>query len=67
VLEFLRFYLTARNATTLIPQVGYVPFPEQYYGLGTQRLESKQSGTVFGAGPQLGVKIDDLFKAPSQP
>jgi phosphate transport system substrate-binding protein len=68
VREFVRFYLTAKNASTFIPQVGYVAFPERYYGLGMQRLEAKQVGTVFTGGAQLGIKLDDLFgKTPSMP
>ncbi|HZU06233.1 MAG TPA: PstS family phosphate ABC transporter substrate-binding protein [Chloroflexota bacterium] len=61
VREFVRFYLDPRNATTLIRQVGYVPFPEQYYQLGLQRLEAKQVGTVFSGHTTEGVSLDDLF------
>jgi phosphate transport system substrate-binding protein len=67
VREFVRFYLTSKNATTLIPQVGYVPLPDQYYVQAMQRLEEKQVGTVFPAGAQLGIKVDELFKPPTQP
>jgi phosphate transport system substrate-binding protein len=67
VREFVRFYLTATNATTLVAQVGYVPLPEQYYGQAMQRFEARQSGTVFPAGAQLGIKVDELFKTPTQP
>jgi phosphate transport system substrate-binding protein len=67
VREFVRFYLTATNATTLVAQVGYVPLPEQYYGQAMQRFEARQSGTVFPAGAQLGIKVDELFRTPTQP
>jgi phosphate transport system substrate-binding protein len=65
--EFVRFYLTPENAASLVPQVGYIAFPEQFYGLAMQRLDARQTGTVFVTGAQLGIKVDDLFKPPTQP
>lgn len=68
VMEFARFYLTSKNAAMLVPQVGYIPFPERYYNLGLERLQAKQAGTVFTGGAALGVKLDDLFgKTPALP
>jgi phosphate transport system substrate-binding protein len=61
VLEFIRFYLNSGNATTFIPQVGYVPFPAQYYDRGTARLEARQTGTVFGGQSKQGATLQDLF------
>jgi len=68
VVEFLRFYMNSQNATTFIPQVGYVPFPAEYYDAGLQRLEAQQIGTVFGGTSKLGATLSDLFgPTPSMP
>ena len=64
VREFVRFYLDPKNATKLVREVGYIPFPERVYQLGLSRLEARQTGTVFGGKPALGVKLDDLFAQP---
>jgi phosphate transport system substrate-binding protein len=61
VVEFIRFYLNSGNATTYIPQVGYVPFPAQYYDQGTARFEARQIGTVFGGQSKQGATLQDLF------
>ena len=67
-MDFLEFYLTPLVATTIIPQVGYVPFPGQYYQVARARLETGQTGTVFGGQSRRGVTVDDLFgPAPSLP
>jgi phosphate transport system substrate-binding protein len=66
VREFVRYYLNPKNASTFIPQVGYVPFPETYYQQGLERLNSKLAGTVFAGAPALGVKLEDLFSRTPQ-
>ncbi len=63
VREFVRFYLDPAN-TRLIKSTGYVPFPEQYYRQGWQRVEARQVGTIFGGHPKLGATLADLFAAP---
>jgi len=63
VLEFLRFYMNSTSAPTLINQVGYIAFPGEYYDLGTQRLEARQAGTVFGGAAKLGTTLADLYNA----
>jgi phosphate transport system substrate-binding protein len=62
VREFLRFYIDPKNATTLIDQVGYVPFGEQFYTQGLQRLNGRQQGTLFPGGTRIGVKLEELFQ-----
>jgi hypothetical protein len=52
------------NATTLIPQVGYVAFPAEYYQLGQQRTDARQVGTVFPGASVPGVKLTDLYAVP---
>jgi phosphate transport system substrate-binding protein len=64
VREFLRFYLDVQSAPKLIDQVGYIPFPDQYYGMALQRLNGVQTGTVFPGQSTLGVKLEDLFGKP---
>jgi phosphate transport system substrate-binding protein len=68
VAEFVRFYLNPQNARKLIKEVGYIPFPDQYYRQGLERLQAKQTGTVFVGRSSQGVRLDDLFSTtPSLP
>jgi phosphate transport system substrate-binding protein len=62
VQEFVRYYLDPAN-TKIVKGTGYVPFPEQYYRQGWQRVEAKQAGTVFGGHVKLGATLADLFNA----
>lgn len=58
---FVKFYMNSETAPTLINQVGYVPFPAEYYGYGAARVDARQAGTVFGGTPKLGATLADLF------
>lgn len=59
VMEFLKFILT--EGKNSIADVGYVPLPEEVYGLALARLEEKKTGSVF-QGAEVGVRIDDILK-----
>lgn len=63
VAEFVEFYLNKANATKLIREVGYVPFPENAYDVFMQRFKERRTGTAF-SGSQVGISVDDLLKAP---
>jgi phosphate transport system substrate-binding protein len=68
VREFVRFYLNTKHTTALIPQVGYIQFPERIYTSAQQRLEEIKTGSVFPGKSVENVKIDDLFaKEPALP
>jgi len=60
VMAFLKFVLT--EGPKIMPQVGFVPLPQEAYDLALKRLESKVTGTVFH-GAQPGMKPQDLLKA----
>ena len=44
---FVEFYL--QNATQLVPEVGYVPLPQEAYDWGMDRLRDGVTGSVFNA------------------
>lgn len=59
---FVKFYL--ENAKKLVPDVGYIPLPDEIYSLALQRYEKRITGSVFKeGGPQVGVTLADLLKA----
>ena len=60
VAEFVRFYLS--NAQTIAPAVKYVALPAKAYTLGAEHFAKGKTGTVFGSGNHVGMKIEDLMK-----
>ena len=63
IAKFIEFYLDKKNAVKLIPEVGYVPLPENAYDVFVQRFKERKLGTAFH-GSKIGVSIDDLLKTP---
>lgn len=62
VKEFVNFFLN--NAATLVAEVGYIPLPEELYGLVRKRFAERRTGTVFANhGSQVGVTLESLLKA----
>ncbi|NUP06522.1 MAG: PstS family phosphate ABC transporter substrate-binding protein [Polyangiaceae bacterium] len=65
VASFGKFYL--EQATTLVPEVGYVPLQDKAYSLATARLEKKVTGSLFeGKGSQVNVSIEQVLEKASQ-
>ena len=60
VRDFVRFYLM--EARGLIREVGYIPLPDRAYRLALERFERGVTGSVFGGGATIGVRIEDLLK-----
>lgn len=60
VAAFVKFYL--EQAATLSSEVGYIPFPKDAYALVQKRFEAGTTGTLFGAGSNVGITITDLLK-----
>lgn len=59
---FVKFYLA--NASKLVPEVGYVPLPEEIYTLARQRYEKRKTGSVYAnKGAQIGVTLESLLQA----
>ena len=66
VAEFVTFYL--ENAADLVPDVGYVPLPDEIYELGIEQFEDGVTGSIFhGSGADLDAKatLFDKMKAKS--
>ncbi len=58
VQAFVDFYL--QNAKKIVPQVGYVPLPDEAYRLATQRWQARKTGTLF-QGVEPGLRIEDVL------
>jgi phosphate transport system substrate-binding protein len=62
VRSYVEFVLTPENAVELVAEVGYVPLPEQAFELAQKKVEAGRTGTFFGGGSKIGVKIEDLLQ-----
>ncbi|MCS7198856.1 MAG: PstS family phosphate ABC transporter substrate-binding protein [Caldimicrobium sp.] len=60
VREFVDFYL--KNAGKISRQVKYIPLPDKAYELARKRFEKRQTGTVFGGEPEVGLTVEELLK-----
>lgn len=58
--EFVKFYL--KNAQAIVPEVKYVALPAQAYAIAEDHFSKGKTGTVFGDGHYVGLKIEDLLK-----
>lgn len=59
VKDFANFYV--QNASTLIPEVNYIPLPQKAYEVASTRLTKSVVGTVFGGHAEIGLKIEDIL------
>lgn len=59
VSDFVEFYLT--QAADLAQEVGYIALPGNSYDLASRKFAELRTGTAFGGGSQVGVKIEDLL------
>lgn len=57
--EFVDFYLT--DGQEIIPEVGYIPLPEDLYTALQERVDSRTTGSVFEGGSVEGVQVEDLL------
>lgn len=61
VSNFVNFYLT--EATTLVAEVGYIPFTKETYTMIQKRFADKKAGSIFlKLETTVGVKIDEMLK-----
>ena len=59
---FVNFYI--KNAPVLSKEVGYVPLSDELYALTAKRFSESKLGSIFAAGgSQVGVRLQDLYKA----
>ena len=59
----MAFYL--QHAPTLVKEVGYVPLPDQVYGLVLERFESRLTRSVFSEKAKVGISLGELLGAGS--
>ena len=60
VLEFVNYYLSDEGHQ-LVAEVGYIPLPDEVYGLALDRFQNGVTGTLFGGdNPQHGPVADVL-------
>lgn len=61
VSNFVNFYLM--EATTLVAEVGYIPFTKETYAMIQKRFADKKAGSIFlKLETTVGVKIDEMLK-----
>ena len=60
VKRFVEFYLA--QAPTLVPQVKYVPLPQQAYDLALAHFKGGKVGTAFQGVSTIGLKIEELLR-----
>jgi phosphate transport system substrate-binding protein len=60
VKRFVEFYVA--QAPTLVPQVKYVPLPQQAYDLALAHFKNGKVGTAFQGVSTIGLKIEDLLR-----
>ncbi|RIK45350.1 MAG: phosphate-binding protein [Chloroflexi bacterium] len=59
VKAFVDFYLN--DGPTIVPEIGYVPLPEEIYTLIDARFNNGVTGSVFAGGSASGVTVQDLL------
>jgi phosphate transport system substrate-binding protein len=62
VQRFAQYYI--ENASTLAPQVGYVPLPNEAYAEYAERVRSISTGTAFGGHQEVGASIAEVVARP---
>lgn len=63
VAQFVEFYLNGPKAQELVSEVGYVPLPAKAYVRALGLFTSRQTGTAFATGSQVGLTIEDILNA----
>lgn len=59
VKAFVDFYLN--DGPTIVPEIGYVPLPEDIYAIIDARFNAGVTGSVFAGGSTAGVAVNDLL------
>jgi phosphate transport system substrate-binding protein len=63
VRQYVEFVFDPAFAVPLVSEVGYVPLPEEAFEMGLAKVQAGKTGTFFGDGSEIGVRIDDLLAA----
>jgi phosphate transport system substrate-binding protein len=59
---FAQFQVDRANAN-LVSETGYVPLPEEIEVLAEKRIDERITGTAFGGGSTVGLKLADVLAA----
>ena len=59
---FVDFYLDSKNAETLVAEVGYIPLPREIYDLAQERFDTRNTGSIFAGGSQVGLTLSELLR-----
>lgn len=62
VADYIHFAFNPKNQQALVSEVGYVALPENIAVAATKKFDNRTTGTHFGGGSKVGVKMYDLVK-----
>ncbi len=60
VKQYVEFLL--KNVAALATEVKYLPLPEQAYKLASERFSKRETGSVFGGVPEVGITVEEILK-----
>ena len=61
VRSYADFMMDPENGISLVEEVGYVPLPEEAFGMGRAKIRARKTGTYYDGGSRVGVSIRDLL------
>ena len=61
VASFIGFAFDPKVSNELVSQVGYVPLPEQAYGLAKRKFDQRVTGSHFAGGSKIGVTVEEML------
>ncbi len=61
VQSYAEFMMDPENGISLVEEVGYVPLPEEAFGMGLAKIRARKTGTYYDGGSRVGVSIRDLL------
>ncbi|MBL8827852.1 MAG: PstS family phosphate ABC transporter substrate-binding protein [Planctomycetaceae bacterium] len=51
-----------KNVADLATEVKYLPLPAQAYQMATERFAKRETGSVFGGVPEVGLTVEEILK-----
>ena len=61
VRAFIDWSLDPKKSIELVGSAGYVPLPENAYGLAKAKFDARKTGSYFGGGSKVGVTAEELL------
>ncbi|HEX8570240.1 MAG TPA: PstS family phosphate ABC transporter substrate-binding protein [Caulobacteraceae bacterium] len=59
--SFIAFAFNPEVSAELVSQVGYVPLPQQAYGLAKGKFDRRVTGSQFQGGSKIGVTVEQML------